>query len=172
MKARVLKDPHGRHLSIRKQRCLEDKVWEVMGRGYVCSAWDCESHREEGIWWPSFQAFSHISELCPSHLPCAPGGNPALTTPDFVFEDSTPTLSPQASLELSCPYETGPCGNRQFPTLSRTGPDRLHPELSRPQPQLRTLPLSLHHGGLTPQNPLLAAFFPFSTVMCLCSGFL
>lgn len=96
-------------------------MWEVMGRGYVCSAWDCESRGEEGIRWPSFQAVSHISELCPSHLPWAPGGNPAPTTPDFVFGDSTPTPSPKASWELSCPYEMDPCGNALPPHCQGLG---------------------------------------------------
>lgn len=36
MKAHALKDPYRQRLGIRKQRWLEDEVWEVMGRGYVC----------------------------------------------------------------------------------------------------------------------------------------
>lgn len=69
MRAQALEAPQGGHLGIGKQRCLEDKVWEVTRRGYVCLAWICESHRGEGLRWPSFQAASHIVELCPCSSP-------------------------------------------------------------------------------------------------------
>ena len=48
-----------------KQRCLEDKVWEVTGRGCVWPAWDCESRGGEGVRWPSFQAASYVPPTSP-----------------------------------------------------------------------------------------------------------
>lgn len=51
-------------------------------------------------------------------LPPPPGSRrEAFTTADFVLKDSIPTPSPQASSEVSCLYEVGPCGNRQYPDI-------------------------------------------------------
>lgn len=71
-----------------------------------------------------------------------------LPQPQTLSEESIPTPSAQASSEVSCLYEVGPWGIGSTPTLSRGWAwQGLHMDLSQPLPQLRTLPLSLHHGG-------------------------
>lgn len=161
MRVQALEAPQGGHLGIGKQRCLEDKVWEVTGRGCVFSVWICESHRGDGVRWPSFQAASHIVELCPCRLPWAPGGKPAPTPHILSLRIPPPTPTPQVSSMRQVPVRTG-----NTHTLSRSWAWHGHRMgLSQALPWFRTLPLSLHCGGLTAQDSL-----PFGAVMCLCSG--
>lgn len=61
MRAHALKAPQ----EDGKQRCWDDKVWEVTGRGYVCSAWDCESRGGTGVRWPSSQAAGSVPPSSP-----------------------------------------------------------------------------------------------------------
>ena len=91
-------------------------------------------------------------------LPAPPGSRrvPSPTTVDFVLEDSTP----DSISEVSCLSEASPWGTGGIHTFVK----RLC-MASVNLPQLRTLPLNLHLGALTPQNPLPAIVF-------FCSGFL
>lgn len=96
-----------------------------------------------------------------------------LPQPQTLSEDSIPTPSAQASSEVSCLHEVGPSGNRQYRHVVKGlglagaphGPQPTPPPAQDPDPQPPP-------WGLTPQNPLPAAFFPFIAVMCVCPGFL
>lgn len=139
-----------------KQRCWDDKVWEVTGRGYVCSAWDCESRGGTGVRWPSSQAAG-----CPSQLPPAPGGYPLpqLWTLSLRIPPPTPSLKYPASVRQVH-------GEQAVSThCQEAGPGRDSAWLQLTCPSSGPCPSTSTFGALTPQDPLPA-------IMFLCSGFL
>lgn len=88
-------------------------MWEVTGRGCVCSAWGCEICGGEGVRWPSFQATSYV-----------PPTFPRLQEETLLPQPQTLSLSippstpfPQAIPEVSCLSEANPCENRQYPHI-------------------------------------------------------
>lgn len=79
----------------------------------------------------------------------------------------SPTPSSQAKSEVSCLYKVRPCGNKQYPHVFKGLGLAGAPGGPQPTPAPAQDPGSLY-GGLIPQNPLPAAFFPLSALKCLC----